>query len=387
MRGHAQDQSAAGVLIVAPIPPPYGGMALQAGLLQRMLRADGIPASVLGYNQRVAPKLPWIESVPGLRTFARTVAFGVRFWRQSRTCEVVHILACSWLYFFVVVSPAIVIGRLRGRRVVLNYRGGDADRFLQRCAWLVRPFFGLGSVLTAPSEFLARVIRRHLNMPVEIVPNIVDFSIFRYRKRSPFRPKVVVTRHLEKLYGVETVLRAFRQIQAGYPEASLRIAGSGAEETYLRKLSADWNLQNVQFLGYIDHKGLPDVYDQCDILLNGSHSDNFPGSLMEASAAGLVVVSTNAGGIPFLYQNGENALLVEVGDWQGMAAAVERLLQDQGLASRLAAAGREVSSQCEWSGVRRPLFKSYGVVVPEKEFEVLTHDRPLTHSRSAKEGL
>lgn len=387
MQDHARDQPTAGVLIVAPIPPPYGGMALQAGLLQRMLRADGIPALVLGYNQRVAQKLPWIESVAGLRTFARTVAFCIRFWRESRKCDVVHILACSWLYFFVVVSPAIVIGRLRGKRVVLNYRGGDADRFLDRCAWLVRPLFGLASVLTAPSEFLAKVIRKHLGMPVEIVPNIVDFSIFRYRKRYPIQPKLVVTRHLEKLYGVETVLRAFRQIQARYPAASLCIAGSGAEETNLRNLSTEWNLQNVQFLGYIDHKSLPGVYDQCDILLNGSHSDNFPGSLMEASAAGLMVVSTDAGGIPFLYQSGENALLVHVGDWHGMATAVERVLQDQGLASRLAAAGRDVSGQCEWSGVRRSLFRSYGFVAPEKEVGVLTHDRPLTHARSAKEGL
>lgn len=222
-------------------------------------------------------------------------------------------------------------------------------------------------------------------MRVEIVPNIVNFSIFRFRERSPLRPKMLVTRHLLKLYGVETILYAFREIQANFPEASLWIAGSGSEEAYLRNLSATWNLRNVRFLGFIDHKSLPDVYEQCDILLNGSQVDNFPASLMEASAAGLVVVSTNAGGIPFLYRDGENALLVEVGDWKGLASAVERVLLDPSLARRLAAGGLEVCRQCEWSNVRHALYAGYGLVPPRNE--IRAESRELVGFRPAQEGL
>ena len=69
----------------------------------------------------------------------------------------------------------------------------------------------------------------------------------------------------------------------------------------------------MRFLGYVDRQKLPAIYSECDILLNASRVDNFPGSLLDASAAGLAVVSTNAGGIPFIYTDGENALLVEVG--------------------------------------------------------------------------
>src|SRR5229473_3245310 len=96
----------ASVLIVAPVPPPYGGMALQALLLQRMLRSDGIATEVLGFNLPFAPHFRSIERVPALRTLLRTVTFGARFWRRSQNCHVVHILASSWLYFFLIVCPA-----------------------------------------------------------------------------------------------------------------------------------------------------------------------------------------------------------------------------------------------------------------------------------------
>ena len=107
------------------------------------------------------------------------------------------------------------------------------------------------------------------------------------------------------------------------------------------------------------------IYDQCDIFLNASTVDNFPGALIEASAAGLPIVSTGAGGIPFIYENRENALLVAPGDWAGLAASVEDLLQSPSLAGRLIAGGVEIARTCEWERVRQPLYRSYGFLQPE----------------------
>jgi glycosyltransferase involved in cell wall biosynthesis len=347
------------VLLVAPVPPPYGGMALQAGLLQKMLCENGTAVELLGYNQAFS-RLKWLERVPGLRTVLRTGLFCGRFWKSARNADVVHILAASWLYYFLVVSPAVVLARLRGKRVVLNYRAGSADEFLRCWGWLAKPFFQMAHVITAPSGFLADVIEQRIGMPVAIVPNIVNLSIFRYRQRRPFQPKMLVTRHMEEIYDVESVVRAFRQIQSKYPAASLWIAGTGSQEPRLRDLVAEWKLRDVRFLGYVDHKTLPSIYDQCDILVNASRVDNFPGSLIEGSASGLVVVSTKAGGIPYVYEHGKNALLVDIGDWAALGLAVERVLQDQALSRKLASAGAELCRRCEWRSIRRGLYAAYG---------------------------
>jgi glycosyltransferase involved in cell wall biosynthesis len=341
-------------------------MALQAGLLQRLIEEDGALVDLLGHNCAFR-RFKQVERIAGVRTVLRMALFCARFWRQARSADVVHILSASWLNFFLVVCPAIWLAQIRRKRVVLNYRAGDADDFLRYCGWLARPFFRMADIVIAPSGFLAEVIQRRVEVSVSIVPNIANTSIFKYRNRASFRPKMLVTRHLEKHYDIESAVRAFREIQSSYPEASLWITGTGSEEARLRSLVAEWNLRNVRFLGHVDHPRLPSIYDQCDILLNASRVDNFPGSLMEASAAGLVVVSTKAGGIPFVYENGRNALLVEIGDWQELGRAVKRVIEDQELGRKLVSEGSALSKQYEWRNIRQALYAAYGFDTPSEQ--------------------
>jgi glycosyltransferase involved in cell wall biosynthesis len=360
----ADNRSQRRVLLVAPTPPPYGGMALQARLLERMLRSDGHSVSLLASNAPLPNQ--FMERLRGLRPFLRSMLFTVRLWKEAARADVIHVLAASWLYFLVVVTPAIVVGRLRGVNVVLNYRGGEAARFFRWFGWAVKPIFRLATAVTAPSVFLSHLIHRRFGVPVRIVPNIVDLSRFRYKTRTELRPRMVATRHLEKSYDIESVLKAFRAVQANNPDASLWIGGTGTQEEYLRTLATTWDLRNVRFLGHVDHVDLPAIYDQCDILLNASLVDNFPAALLEASAAGLVVVTTSAGGIPFIYENGKNALLAAPRDWQGLADAVEKVLRDPFLGREMAANAAELARQCEWRNVRQFLYRSYGFV-PERE--------------------
>jgi glycosyltransferase involved in cell wall biosynthesis len=347
------------VLIVAPLPPPYGGMALQARLLQKLLGRDGNGAVFFPSNFAFPERLRWLSGLPGIRTVLRAIMIWPKLWRQVRQAEVVHVLAASWTYFFLVVYPAVIVGHLCGKRVVLNYRGGEAKRFFRSYGWAARPAFRLADVITTPSQFLAEVIRDQFHVSVTIVPNILDTGMFQPGHRTTVRPKMLIARHLEKMYDIETALKAFRIVQEHHPDASLWIAGTGSQEKYLRGLVATWNLQGVRFLGPVVQQDLPTVYRQCDILLNASCVDNFPGTLIEASAAGLIVVSTNPGGIPYIYQSGKNALLVEPGDWQGLALAVERALACPSRALELANEALAIVRACDWKQVRRSLYGAY----------------------------
>jgi len=348
------------VLLIAPVPPPYGGMALQAQQLETLLRRDGIQVVRLASNFALFFPFGRLERIAGIRTLLRALLIWPKVWSRARHVDVVHVLAASWLYFFMVVYPTVLVGKLLGRRIVVNYRGGEAREFFRRYGWLIAPAFKLATAVTAPSEFLAATIRERFGVPVSIVPNIVDSSLFSFRPRPALRPTLLVTRHLEKIYDIESVLKAFRTVQAQYPDASLRIAGSGGEEARLRELVANWHLTGVTFLGEVPQRDLPAVYNQCDIYVNASRVDNFPGALLEASASGLVVVSTGAGGIPAIYQDGRTAMLVEPGDWEGLAAAAIKVLQHPPLATALADAALAVVRACDWKEVRKRLFEAYG---------------------------
>jgi len=359
------------VLLIAPAPPPYGGIALQAQKLERLLREDGHRVVWIPSNLPFPNGLRVVEYIRGLRPLVRSVWMSIKLWGQVRQADVVHIMAASWTYFFLVAAPAVVLSRMRGKRVVLNYRGGEADRFFRWFGWIIKPIFKMATVVTTASEFLAEVIRTHFQISVRIVPNILDLAAFKYRQRTSLEPKMLLTRHLEKIYEVDSALKAFRKVQQRHPDASFWIAGTGSQEQYLRNLVSEWKLRNVRFLGHVAHEDLPAVCAQCDILLNASRVDNFPGALLEASAAGLVVVSTCAGGIPFIYRNGMNALLVQPGDWQALAEAVERVLHEPSLAHNLTLEAAALARKCEWKNVRSALYEAYGFVVERHQDEVM----------------
>ncbi len=92
------------------------------------------------------------------------------------------------------------------------------------------------------------------------------------------------------------------------------------------------------FAGHIDD--VRPYYALADVLALPSHSEGSPLVLLEAMAAGLPVVAARVGGVPEIAVADESALLVEPRDPVGMAAALDRVLTDAGLARRLAASAR-----------------------------------------------
>jgi len=367
------------ILLVGPQAPPYGGMALQAQKLERFLRLEGNSVDFFPSNLPFPNGLRFVDHLRGARPFVRSALIWLGLYGRIRRTDVVHVLAASWLYFFLVVAPAVILSRVHGKKVIINYRSGEGEQFFRSYGWLAKPLFRLASAVTVPSDYLGAAIYRHFGVQASIIPNIVDFSSFPYRERAVFQPKIVVTRHLEKIYGIESVIRAFGKIQKLHPEASLAIAGTGSQEDDLSSLVQRSQLKNVRFLGHVPHCDLAALYDRCDILLNGSQVDNFPGSLLEASASGLAVVSTNAGGIPFIYETGVNAILVAPDDWEGLAAGVERVLQDTRLGAEMTTAALQLCQQCDWVNVRRLLYQSYGIAVPDAQTMEL---RDSSYSRS-----
>ena len=107
----------------------------------------------------------------------------------------------------------------------------------------------------------------------------------------------------------------------------------------------------VLFVGGVANSEVPMWLNRGDIFLNTTHVHNTPVSVIEAMACGLVVISTNVGGLPYLLTDGEDALLVPPDDAEAMAAAVRRVLTEPGLAERLSANARRKAESFDWANV------------------------------------
>lgn len=281
-----------------------------------------------------------LGAVRGLRGLINLGVFLARLAVAVPRARVVHVFACSGLSFFLFAAPAVAWARLTGRRVIVNYRGGLADSFLARRGRWVRPLLRRAHRLVVPSGFLQQVFARH-GFATEVLPNYVDLGRFEGVRARGGVPRIVVTRNLEPIYRVHDALEVFARVRAAWPQAELVVAGDGSERAALEAAVQAAGLAGVRFLGRVDNARIAEVYAGADVMLNPTGVDNMPVSVLEAFAAGVPVVSTAAGGVPFLVEDGVTGLLAGVGDVAGLTAAVRRVLEDDGLAERLVSAARE----------------------------------------------
>jgi glycosyltransferase involved in cell wall biosynthesis len=336
--------------LVAPVPPPNGGMAMQARQLRRLLEDEGMEIAFLPTNSPYRPA--WIGRFRGLRALARLLPYIAGVWRLTRQVNVIHLMANSGWAWHLFAAPVLWLAPLAGTPVIVNYRGGEAEEFFARAFKWVKPSLRRAAQVVVPSGYLEQVFEEH-GEKVKVIPNIVDTGLFRPVKERPRHAGFVfaITRNLEPIYGIDTALRALAMVPESL-EARFAIAGSGPAESTLRDLAKELGVDDrVEFLGRLERDAIVALYEDADAMLNPTTVDNMPNSLLEAMASGLPVVSTNVGGVPFLVRDGESALLVPANDPARMATAMQRLMEDTTLRDKIAETALTQVKAYTWSVV------------------------------------
>jgi glycosyltransferase involved in cell wall biosynthesis len=340
------------VLLIAPSTDILGGQAVQAQRLFDGLReSTAVDVDFLAVNPRLAGPLRWMQRVKILRTLVTSLAYAVSL-RRVRQFDVIHAFSASYWSFLLAPIPALIVARLFGKRTILNYHSGEADDHLRRSRVAVRLIRAFADRVVVPSGYLVDTFAR-FGIQATAIFNVAPLEQLPHRTRSALSPRFLANRNLEPLYNVSCVLRAFARIQARYPESTLAIVGDGSERGRLLRLCEQLELRGVTFVGRIPPTTMGGQYDAADIYLNSPNIDNMPISILEAFACGLPVVSTDAGGIPYIVRDGENGLLVPCNDDAALAAAAIRLLESPEFGLKLARKAREESlSLYSWPRVK-----------------------------------
>lgn len=343
------------VLLVGPDLPLVGGQTVQARMLTERFKAD---EEVQLDLQPINPKfLALLQRVKYLRTGITTFKYVLDLVSTIPRYDVIHIFSASYFSFLLAPVPALIISRIFRKKTILNYRSGEADDHLARWRSAV-PTINLFDRVVAPSDYLVDVFEKY-KIKATSIANVVDTTRYIFKPRSPLRPLFLSNRNLEPLYNVECIVRAFGNIQRAFPDARLLIAGDGSQRESLEALVQKLELKNVEFLGSIPPAEMPAIYERADVYLNAPNLDNMPNSLIEAFACGMPVVSTNAGGIPYIVEHERNGLLVDIGDDEALARQAIRLLRSPALAEFLAHQARADCENYSWEKVRSEWVQIY----------------------------
>ena len=346
-------------LIVAAPPDWPGGQAVQAArLLDGLKREPGVEAELLPIHPRLPGALQLLHDIRYVRTVVYTIAYFALLLLRMPRFDLAHVFAASYFSFVITPAPAVLIAKLYGKPVLLNYHSGEAEDHLRRWPRSTKLIFRMVDRVVVPSRYLVGVFAR-FGIEAEAVSNTAPLERFTFRERRPLRPMLLSNRSLESHYNVADTLRAFALVERRVPHARLIVAGDGRERARLRALAAELGLKQVEFVGAAPPDRMPELYDRADIFVNSSLVDNMPLSLIEAFACGLAVVSSDAGGIPSLVAGGETGLLSPCGDYEALAANVIRLLEDRRLAARLISRARAACRQYTWEAARGSWLRIY----------------------------
>jgi glycosyltransferase involved in cell wall biosynthesis len=288
-----------------------GGISVQVDLLKKHLSNDGYIVDVFS------------TKVPNWR---RLLLFFFLLSKAKRY-NILHIHCCSnWGFAPAVLG--IVVGRLLGKRIILTYHGGDASAFFVKYPKFVKHWLKRTDINIALSGYIGKEFEK-IGVPYKIIPNILEFDNSNYRERIVIHPRFICTRAHEELYNIPCILRAFQTVQSQLPEASLVLVGNGSQHMSLVEMVKNMGLKNIIFTGHIDNSKIYEYLNNADILLSTPRIDNMPVSVLEAMDAGLLVISTRVGGIPYIIEEGKTGLLFDENDAMALTVLMQWALSHQ----------------------------------------------------------
>ncbi len=278
--------------------------------------------------------------------------------RFHRTTTVVLIDTYSALGFYYALGAAFLC-RFFSIPYMPILRGGDLNTRLQNNPTLSRYIFKGARLLIAPSHYLLTSFNEAGYTNIQYIPNSIEMTFYKMKERKSIAPKLLWVRSFHSVYNPVMAIHVLQKMKSHFPDATLCMVGPDKDGSLLQ--CQDYAQKNglhdsVIFTGVLTKPEWLALSEGHDIFINTTNFDNTPVSVIEAMALGLPVISTNAGGVPFLITDHENGLLVNAGDPDEMAAKIEWLISNPEKAQKLTSMARKKVEEFDWDSVRHKWF-------------------------------
>lgn len=196
---------------------------------------------------------------------------------------------------------------------------------------LFRVSFNFDKGLVLASQFKRTLVRWGFD------PEVVSLETTIYEdhrsdvKKDRF--KIVFLSRLTKGKGCLEAIQTVEMVVREFPHVKLYMVGEGELSGQLKEYVVSHHLDgNIEFTGWLEGEEKHRVLNQCGIMLfPTSYGEGMPISLLEGMGAGMAIVTRPAGGIPDIFENGENGFLVTSRDPADFSVKVKLLLDDPDL--------------------------------------------------------
>lgn len=231
---------------------------------------------------------------------------------------------------------------------VVHLHGGDYRRFFERLPRLLQSLarslylhaeriIVLGSVWEQYVEEEIGVARDR----IVVLPNAVAGPSDLACSARPGPLRIVFLGRLVAPKGVAELVDALSNPSVLALPWTAILAGDGEVAKYRNKIEEKGLADRIELPGWIDTDAVDSALSESSIFVLPSHHENLPLSMLEAMAYGLCCIVTPVGSVEDVIDNGENGIVIPVGDTAALAEALLSVLQNNQLRNRLGNRARE----------------------------------------------
>jgi phenylacetate-CoA ligase len=316
------------MILVGPSAPPVRGMTVEAGLLATRLLLEG--AKIRRVASDDASRNP-LADVPVVGAAFPPSKF-VAALREAIAdgADVVHVQSEAGPRFDDVTCAALREARDADVRTVVRWHGAVSEEFLASTPERIAAAMRAADEVVVASTYMRDVFRERLGVESRVVPPIVDEpGTDRPPARGGGQLRLLSARRLVPEHGVRLALDAAARAASSGVDLRIVVAGDGPERAELERLAARALPNRATFLGAVARDRVLDELRACDVVVNGSSSDDFPMAIAEALASGVPVATTDAGGIATVVEHDSTGLVTRCGDADALAASIARFDADR----------------------------------------------------------
>lgn len=331
-----------------------------------LVKIPGIELHILMHDKRFKKDYRFIENGIHFHLFSTPLAFIPRpltlyqldRWKYYKELEeikpdIVHGHGTENLFSYVTVTsgyPHVISIQAIIKNLLKEYPRKTRQYYEHFIVQFVESYTirrAKNIVIKAPfTEKFVREINK--SAPITLLENIVNEKYFGVvRNLSPDQKTILFIGSVSALKGVEELIAAFETVSESFDNVQLLIVGVG-DHSYIeqkikpmiQKISGK---DKITLLGYKTIPEIASILSKTDILVLPSYSDTSPNVIGEAMAAGVPVIGTNVGGIPFMLKNGETGLIVPVRDSKALSESICVLLKNKEASEMMSRHAKEES--------------------------------------------
>lgn len=265
---------------------------------------------------------------------------------------IIDTYSSSAFYFTLAVS---FFCRMLNKKYIPILHGGNLPARLDCSPKMSRFIFVHSYMNVSPSDYLHHEFEIRGYQRLVTIPNNIDISMYKYKKREDFNPKLLWVRSFAETYNCTMAIEVLKRVLNKYPNAELCMVGPDKDGSMQKtiNLAEHYGIRDhLKITGQMSKTEWHKLSEKYDIFISTTNFDNTPVSVIEAMALGLPVISTNVGGVPYLVNDGEDAFLVPKGDAFQMAEKIDFIINNPIVMQNICLKARDKAENFGWNKVK-----------------------------------